>query len=207
MQSRFASYETPSFTIEGKEKVNGTDQFLPGSFSPLYPKECEEETASKCRTTSSLSDSPRLLDSPPPENLRASSSSLVTDESACYLSASDTGDSSTKGKAEEIRENGSSGQEDLIAVLTYSPCPYEDFRRSMQELVEARLEHNGEVDWEFMEDLLFRYLDLNNEKFCRYIMRAFLDLVVVLRENRWKIPASRRPWDGGGGGGLPKREM
>ncbi|KAG6425951.1 hypothetical protein SASPL_110162 [Salvia splendens] len=68
--------------------------------------------------------------------------------------------------------------------MTYSPDPYDDFRRSMQEMVEVRLEHNRNVDWKFLEELLFCYLDLNNKKSYRFILRAFADVIVLLREIR-----------------------
>ncbi|GFP88880.1 transcription repressor ofp14 [Phtheirospermum japonicum] len=88
--------------------------------------------------------------------------------------------------------------DDFIALLTYSPSPYDDFRRSMQEMVDARVEHNGKVDWEFLEELLFCYLDLNNKKSYRYILRAFVDLIVLLRENSGTVPAIRPSLGGRG---------
>ncbi|CAI9779969.1 unnamed protein product [Fraxinus pennsylvanica] len=75
------------------------------------------------------------------------------------------------------------GPEDFFTVLTYSPSPYDDFRQSMHEMIQARLENNGKVDWEFMEELLFCYLNVNAKKSYRYILSAFVDLVLVLREN------------------------
>ncbi|XP_044485388.1 transcription repressor OFP14-like [Mangifera indica] len=72
---------------------------------------------------------------------------------------------------------------DSIAVLTESLSPYNDFRRSMQEMVEARLQHQATVDWDFLEKLLFCYFKLNEKKSYKFILRAFVDLVVGLREN------------------------
>ncbi|KAL5824825.1 hypothetical protein ACOSQ3_020888 [Xanthoceras sorbifolium] len=73
--------------------------------------------------------------------------------------------------------------DDCIAILTSSPTPYDDFRRSMDEMVEARLQHHANVDWDFMEELLFCYLNLNDKKSYKFILRAFVDLVVELRQN------------------------
>ncbi|KAI3455409.1 hypothetical protein Pfo_012072 [Paulownia fortunei] len=188
--------KTPSFGVGGKEKeddavtLSDIDQFLFENFRSLYQKEYEEEISKQndAKTAAILFESPRLLDPPPPENLcgsarffvaSGSSSSLIIDE-ACSSSASATNDTSTASEEAE--------------------GPYEDFRRSMQEMVDARLEHNGKVDWEFLEELLFCYLDLNNKKSYRFILRAFVDLIVVLRENSGKIPASRQPWNGGARG-------
>lgn len=75
------------------------------------------------------------------------------------------------------------GIEDCIALLTVSPSPYQDFRRSMQEILEARINNNQRVDWDFLEELLFCYLRLNEKKQYRYILSAFVDLIVVLRQN------------------------
>ncbi|KAK9666180.1 hypothetical protein RND81_14G167100 [Saponaria officinalis] len=75
------------------------------------------------------------------------------------------------------------GIEDCIAVLTVSPNPYEEFRRSMQGMLDARVRHNQRVDWDFMEELLFCYLRLNEKKQYKFILSAFVDLVVHLRQN------------------------
>ncbi|CAA0822359.1 Transcription repressor OFP14 [Striga hermonthica] len=80
--------------------------------------------------------------------------------------------------------------------------PVGNFQRSMAEVVEVRLNGSEKVDWDFLEELLFRYLDMNNEKTHRNVLRAFADLVVVFHENDWRSPErQRRPWEGVGGGG------
>ncbi|KAL2534129.1 Transcription repressor OFP14 [Abeliophyllum distichum] len=86
--------------------------------------------------------------------------------------------------SEDANENQANiGPNDFITVLTYSPNPYDDFRQSMHEMIQARLENNGKIDWKFMEELLFCYLNLNEKKSYRYILSAFVDLILVLREN------------------------
>ncbi|XP_057526545.1 transcription repressor OFP14-like [Amaranthus tricolor] len=75
------------------------------------------------------------------------------------------------------------GIEDCIALPTVSPTPYEDFRRSMQEMLDARINSKQRVDWDFLEELLFCYLRLNEKKQYKYIISAFVDLIVVLRQN------------------------
>ncbi|KAI3463345.1 hypothetical protein Pfo_020008 [Paulownia fortunei] len=191
IQSALSSCKHPKTTSSaayGKEKGNDADEFLFENFRSLYRKDCEEVTAKNGRTASFLFDEPEA-----PKNLA---------EPQRFSG----GGSSTEAEAEEIGENDSPAQDDFITILTYSPSPYEDFRRSMQEMVKARSEHNGKVDWEFMEELLFCYLDLNNEKSYRYILRAFVDSVVILRENSWRIPARGRPRNGGGGRRQPRGE-
>jgi uncharacterized protein (TIGR01568 family) len=82
--------------------------------------------------------------------------------------------------------------DDCIAVLTYSPSPYDDFRRSMQEMVEEKLQNNGKVDWDFMEELLLCYLNLNEKTSHKFILSAFVDLIVGLRKNPDKVPVRSR---------------
>lgn len=69
-----------------------------------------------------------------------------------------------------------------VAVPTFSPDPYADFRRSMQEMVEAR-EFAMDVkkpNWEFLHELLLCYLALNPKSTHRFIIGAFADLLVSL---------------------------
>ncbi|XP_031473702.2 transcription repressor OFP14-like [Nymphaea colorata] len=77
-----------------------------------------------------------------------------------------------------------------VAVTTYSPDPFQDFRQSMKEMVEARAHEQG-VDWDFLEELLFCYLKLNHSRDHRYILAAFADLLVSLGTDQ--LPASLRP--------------
>ncbi|KAJ6711613.1 TRANSCRIPTION REPRESSOR OFP7-RELATED [Salix purpurea] len=78
--------------------------------------------------------------------------------------------------------------DDCIAVLAYSPSPYDDFRQSMQQMVEEKLQNNGIADWDFMEELLQCYLNLNEKTSHKFILSAFVDLIVGLRKNEDKAP-------------------
>ncbi|KAF7124663.1 hypothetical protein RHSIM_Rhsim12G0198100 [Rhododendron simsii] len=80
------------------------------------------------------------------------------------------------------------GADDFITILKYSPSLHSDFRNSMEEMIEARLNDRGRVDWEFMEELLFCYLDLNEKKSCKRILSNFVNLIVVLREKSGRVP-------------------
>ncbi|KAF8648086.1 hypothetical protein HU200_065127 [Digitaria exilis] len=75
-----------------------------------------------------------------------------------------------------------------VAVVTFSAEPYEDFRRSMREMVDAAAAAPA-VDWEFMEELLFCYLRLNDSAVHREILRAFTDTVAALRRRRRRAAA------------------
>jgi uncharacterized protein (TIGR01568 family) len=90
-----------------------------------------------------------------------------------------------------------------VAVVTFSAAPYEDFRRSMREMVDAGAAVRGggasaavvaapAVDWDFMEELLFCYLHLNDRVVHRDILRAFTDTVAALRRRRRAVAARGR---------------
>ncbi|MCD7461883.1 hypothetical protein HAX54_047336 [Datura stramonium] len=67
-----------------------------------------------------------------------------------------------------------------IAIPTYSPDPYLDFRRSMQEMVEARGLSDIRGNWDSLHELLMCYLTLNPKSTHKYIVGAFADLIVCL---------------------------
>ncbi|WCJ40718.1 Transcription repressor OFP14 [Euphorbia peplus] len=77
--------------------------------------------------------------------------------------------------------------DDYMTVKTYSWNPYNDFLASMEEMIEAKLEEEGKVDWEFMEELLVCYLSLNEKKSRKFIISAFVDLVTSLRQRPERV--------------------
>lgn len=63
-----------------------------------------------------------------------------------------------------------------VALSMDSPDPHVDFRKSMEEMVEA----HGLKDWEHLEELLCWYLRANGKSNHGYIVGAFVDLLVGL---------------------------
>nr|GMC79518.1 transcription repressor OFP13-like [Ipomoea batatas] len=61
-----------------------------------------------------------------------------------------------------------------VAMEMDSTDPITDFKRSMEEMVEA---HDGLKDWEFLEGLLICYLRINGKSTHGYIVGAFVDLL------------------------------
>ncbi|KAF5741919.1 putative protein TPRXL-like [Tripterygium wilfordii] len=69
---------------------------------------------------------------------------------------------------------------DSVAVYTDSPDPYLDFRRSMQEMVEARGLVDVKANWDYLHELLLCYLTLNPKITHKFIIGAFADLLITL---------------------------
>lgn len=92
--------------------------------------------------------------------------------------------SSSSSSSEEEEENGKS---EGVAVTTVSVDPYRDFRRSMEEIAEARHAEAADLDWDFMEELLLCFLELNHGRVHKHILRAFADFAVSFdRSRRWR---------------------
>ncbi|QHO45890.1 Transcription repressor [Arachis hypogaea] len=115
-----------------------------------------------------------------------------------FLSSSLTSSLTTTAPAEA--SSASAGDESKavlfegsVAVTTYSPDPYLDFRQSMEEMVEARPELMADVksNWHVLQELLMCYLALNPKSTHKFILGAFADLLVT------RMAFS----DGGGSGG------
>ncbi|KAL7220440.1 hypothetical protein ACSBR2_013342 [Camellia fascicularis] len=67
-----------------------------------------------------------------------------------------------------------------VAIRTYSPDPYSDFRQSMQEMIEARQLMDLKADWDYLHELLLCYLTLNPKHAHKFIISAFSDLLISL---------------------------
>ncbi|GAB4850194.1 hypothetical protein Ancab_029488 [Ancistrocladus abbreviatus] len=145
---------------------------------------------------SSGGSSPSLMDDV--QTSGADSTTTTTSEAAMNHAVDGCGCIGVK----EVMPTG--GGQDCIAVLTASPNAYEEFRRSMKEMIEARLRQNQSVDWDFVEELLFCYLRLNEKKQYKYILGAFVDLIMILRQNSGS--SSRGVTKGGGSRNIEERE-
>lgn len=176
------------------------DRFLLENFKSLYLKDTEEETTTEnTKTVLFQEQAPKLgsllyNDPPMPRHLREStrffvkpgfSGSLVeeasttSDEVGSVSTINDVSSSSNSyNEKEAVVEHAL--PDNSIVLLTHSTSPYEDFKRSMQEMVNN---HERVVDWDFMEELLFCYLNVNEKKSHKFILSAFVDLINVMRRN------------------------
>ncbi|XP_047078977.1 transcription repressor OFP13-like [Lolium rigidum] len=78
------------------------------------------------------------------------------------------------------------------AMAIDSADPYDDFRRSMEEMV---LSHgaDGEDDWGWLEEMLGWYLRANGKNTHGLIVAAFVDLLVAITSGRQAEPAGLVP--------------
>ncbi|KAK7402305.1 hypothetical protein VNO78_14466 [Psophocarpus tetragonolobus] len=147
---------TPSFALYSAKNHAATledvDRFLFENFKSLCLKEEEEETQKEEETSTVFSFS-------------ESSTMMNTNTS------DDVSSSNYYHKDPALPDNS-------IALLVHSTSPYQDFTRSMQQMVNN---HQSLVDWNFMEDLLFTYLNLNPKTSHKFILTAFVDLVNLMR--------------------------
>ncbi|XP_010505133.1 PREDICTED: transcription repressor OFP15 [Camelina sativa] len=74
-------------------------------------------------------------------------------------------------------ENKEEEEEGFVLFSLESNDPYTDFKRSMEEMVEAHALHH---DWKSLETLLLHFLKVNAKASHRYIFAAFVDLLVNL---------------------------
>ncbi|ONI26278.1 hypothetical protein PRUPE_1G014600 [Prunus persica] len=88
-----------------------------------------------------------------------------------------------------------------VRVRKFSSNPYFDFRRSMEEMLEANRDHHMLVghdhhhhstsdDVEYLHELLLCYLSLNPKHAHKDIISAFTDLVICLLSANSSAPAS-----------------
>ncbi|KAG7569331.1 Ovate protein family C-terminal [Arabidopsis thaliana x Arabidopsis arenosa] len=96
----------------------------------------------------------------------------------------------SKGETNSILEEATSKREEeedeeegFMLISLESNDPYSDFKRSMEEMVEAHALHH---DWKSLEKLLLQFLKVNAKTSHRYIFAAFVDLLMNLALNTKK---------------------
>ncbi|KAJ3701861.1 hypothetical protein LUZ61_005566 [Rhynchospora tenuis] len=85
-----------------------------------------------------------------------------------------------------------SEKEASVGIVTFSVDPYEDFRSSMKNMVEAHHPDKSQsLDWDFMEELLLCYLKLNDKSIHKHVLRAFSDITAGFRRSRVSVVSRR----------------
>ncbi|KAL9232058.1 hypothetical protein vseg_007205 [Gypsophila vaccaria] len=173
------------------------DNFLAENFKSLYGKEHglehdtkKEDYNENSNSSGSESSGPLFYDTPRLADMIHGPHRFLTSSasSGSLLEGSDpiSGINMNMGRGHDRAKNDKAsilGVEECIAILTVSRSPYEDFKRSMEGVLDQRIHDNQRVDWDFMEKMLFRFLSLNEQKLHTFILGAFVDLVVAMRQD------------------------
>ncbi|KAA8550848.1 hypothetical protein F0562_002532 [Nyssa sinensis] len=164
----------PNFT-------NPTTSILIKNFNSIYDQTFDSISQSKSLSLSSSDD---------PSSSESDSEATIPDFATVF--ASQRFFFSSPGRSNSIIESSSSSPSQRkqpksdtvlgggIAIPTFSPDPYKDFRLSMQEMVEARDLIDVRANWDYLHELLLCYLALNPKSTHKFIVGAFADLLVSL---------------------------
>ncbi|KAK4418408.1 Transcription repressor OFP11 [Sesamum alatum] len=182
--TKIRSLSSPEHTLpenHGRRFSNPSPSLLIKNFNSLYDSfnaaasddhhstsESDTESSSATPDFATAFASQRFFFSSP-----GRSNSII--DSAASSSIASTSSSTSLNQHENDTVSG-----DSIAVPTYSPDPFLDFRRSMQEMVEAREIHDVRENWDYLHELLMCYLSLNPKSTHKFIVGAFADLLVSL---------------------------
>jgi uncharacterized protein (TIGR01568 family) len=135
--------------------LSDVDRFLFDNFRSLYIHDNNDNDP--CFPSSSPGTSTSLVDETQPTAETSSSLESVVED------------------VKEARPGEESG--DSTAIVVFSMDPYTDFRKSMHNMIKM---HHGRrsqpLDWDFLEELLFYYLQLNDQAVHKHILKAFADL-------------------------------
>ncbi|CAI0400750.1 unnamed protein product [Linum tenue] len=176
--------------------------------SPPSPEDHNPPIPNLFKSYNSLFEEAQPPTTPPPRVSSASSASSSSSSEPDFATvyASQRFFFSSPGRSNSIVDSSSADltdcivAEDGVAVPTYSPDPYRDFRQSMQDMVDATRGRGGLVDvgssWEYLHELLLSYLALNPKTTHKYIVCAFADLLVNLLSSATETATETR---GGGG--------
>lgn len=176
--------KTPSFSMaRGNDRNNDitdnndaatledVDQFLFENFKSLFLGDDEYEYTTD-HTNNNNNNTTKATDDEDSESNHVDMKTRVADHHVNPMMMS----------PDLLNDVRTSGSGESIVLLSWSENMYDDFRKSMKQMVEARLRNHGRVDWGFMEELLMCYLNLNEKKFHKYVLSAYVDLLNGFRD-------------------------
>ncbi|KAI4368353.1 hypothetical protein MLD38_016919 [Melastoma candidum] len=152
-------------------------------------QDLEDEDDGPCSTSNptsvlldALSSANRPPSSPSSSYVGDSDSDSLPDLTTVY--ASKRFFFSSPGQSNSIVESCPEDKETActggVAVWKYSRDPRGEFRKSMQEMVDAREVKDVKEDWDYLHELLLCYLRLNPKHTHKFIIGAFTDLIMSL---------------------------
>lgn len=99
------------------------------------------------------------------------------EETSSILDANKTEEAEETESSESVAEGKSLPcfKDSVVLLSMESKDPYDDFRKSMEEMVAA----HAVKDWEGLQELLCWYLKVNDKTNHGYIVGAFVDLLVA----------------------------
>ncbi|GMJ09110.1 RABIDOPSIS THALIANA OVATE FAMILY PROTEIN 16, ovate family protein 16 [Hibiscus trionum] len=158
------------------------------SFDPEPESDSEPDLATVFASQRFFFTSPgssnSIIESTPPSSIATTpeSSDTVLASSSSINPIDNANESSNDGCCDRLSQEHipPTTVENSVAVPTVSPNPYMDFRRSMQEMVEARDLIDVKANCEYLHELLLCYLALNPKSTHKFIIGAFSDLLVSL---------------------------
>lgn len=85
-----------------------------------------------------------------------------------------------------------SAKEAVVGIMIFSMNPYKDFMNSMKRMAEAHhADASQPLDWDFLEELLLCYLELNDKSIHKHVLRAFSDLTAGIRTSKVPVMSKR----------------
>lgn len=162
--------KTPSFdinhpTINHAATLSDVDQFLFDNFHSLYIN----------------------------DNDSSSTSTFTKPNGRMHPDFSGNSASVTSSKTSASVTDDTSAKKAVVGIMTFSTDPYKDFMSSMKRMAET---HHADAsqpldwDWDFLEELLLCYLELNDKSIHKHVLRAFSDLTAGFRTS--KVPVMSR---------------
>ncbi|KAL3507880.1 hypothetical protein ACH5RR_033262 [Cinchona calisaya] len=186
---------SPPSTIEEEEEYDDDENILPinpntstssllTNFNSIYDLSSSSSDSHFSNSKSLTSSKDDFFSSSEDSNDNSDSipdfSSIFTSQRFFFTSPGNTNSIIESRIMPPVQETAATLVSGGVAVQTYSPDPYADFRRSMQEMVDAHDLKDLKVDWDFLHELLLSYLNLNPKHTHKFIIGAFTDLILSL---------------------------
>lgn len=143
------------------------------SFFTVSPESASFSTSEESKKCTASADSIETVI----RGLRSDRLFFEPEETSSILDANKTEEAEETESSESVAEGKSLPcfKDSAVLLSMESKDPYDDFRKSMEEMVAA----HAVKDWEGLQELLCWYLKVNDKTNHGYIVGAFVDLLVA----------------------------